>query len=273
MKALLVDNGSVEPAAHESLRSAAAAIGTRAQVPVEAVSWKHSNRVAAGALAGGAAATLSPWIRDQVAAGEREFVIVPFFISPQGAIGSALRRDLDALSAETGGFAYTITEGLSTAGVLHRVIGDRVRETIAARGLDRPAIIVVDHGGPSRASAQIRDRVAGQVRESLVGLAGPVRAASMESPDGPEYDFNRPLFADLMREDGFSSGDVVVAPLFLSPGRHAGKGGDLETIAEHAAARVPGLKCHFTALVGSHPLTLETLADALARALRVGTHP
>jgi len=272
MKILLVDNGSIEAAAHESLRSAAAAIGYRAQAPVEAVSWKHSNRIAPGALERGAAATLSPWIRGQVAAGEREFVIVPFFISPQGAIGSALRRDLDALSLETGGFTYAITEGLSTAGVLDRVIFDRVRETIAARGLQRPAVIVVDHGGPSRASAQIRDWVAGQVRESLAGLAGPVRAASMESPDGPEYDFNRPLFSELLREAGFSSGDVVVAPLFLSPGRHAGKGGDLETMAGEAAAREPGLRCHFTALVGSHPLTLETLAVALTRALRVGTH-
>jgi sirohydrochlorin ferrochelatase len=267
MRIALVDNGSVEPAAHEGLRSAARAIGARANVRVEAVSWRHSDRIPASSLGDGAAQTLSPWIRACVSAGEREFLIVPFFISAQGAIGSALARDLDSLGFQTGGFSYSFTEGLSAGGVLPRILSERVKAVIAAQGLSRPAVVVADHGGPSRASAQIRDRVALEVRAELGSSVRALGAASMESPDGPEYGFNRPLLEEALALPGFESGDVVVAPLFLLPGRHAGKGGDLETIARVAEARSPGLRCHFADLVGSHPLALDTLAGALSRAL------
>lgn len=273
MKVALIDNGSVEAAAHEGLRVAAAAIGARTGATVEAVSWRHSDRIDPAALRGGPAATLEPWIRAQVSRGERDFLFIPFFISSQGAIGSSLRRDLDGLAAETGGFAYAVTEGLASGGALPVILADRVRSMLEQKGLGRPALIVVDHGGPSKASASIRDRVAAEVGAALSGVVGPVRAASMESPEGPEFAFNRPLLAELLREPGFSAGDVVIAPLFLLPGRHAGRGGDLESIAAAAQAGNPLLRCHFTELVGSHPLAIETLASALERALNVGTHP
>ena len=47
MKAALIDNGSLEPAAHRNLRRLAAAVGERAGMRVEAVSWKHSDRIPA----------------------------------------------------------------------------------------------------------------------------------------------------------------------------------------------------------------------------------
>jgi len=273
MKVVLIDNGSLEAAAHEGLRTAALAIGERAQCRIEAVSWKHSGRIAAASLQRGAAHTLAPWIRSQVASGEREFVFVPFFISPQGAIGSALRKDLEALQKETGGFDFTFTDGLAVANALPTIVADRIRESAVALGLKRPAVIVVDHGGPSRSSADVRNQVADAVRVGLAGTIGPLAATSMESPDGPDFDFNRPLLAEALALPGFDTGDVLIAPLFLLPGRHAGPKGDLAKIAHAAEARSPGLRCHFTPLVGSHPETIETLAAALARALRVGTHP
>ena len=58
MKIVLIDNGSVEPAAHESLRAAAAAVGSGAEVPVFAVSWKHSDRIPHETLAEGRLAGL-----------------------------------------------------------------------------------------------------------------------------------------------------------------------------------------------------------------------
>lgn len=271
MRIALIDNGSLEPAAHEALRSAASAIGAWSDVPVEAVSWRHSGRIPNGALADGPARTLAPWIRGLVSTGEREFLLVPFFISPQGAIGSSLRRDMAALQEETGGFDCTISDGLSCE-TLAAIVSDRIREASAAQGLGRPPVIVVDHGGPSRASAEIRDRVADAARSGLGSEIGPLIAASMESPGGPEYEFNRPLLAEALMAPGFDSGDVLIAPLFLSPGRHAGPGGDLEAIARAAEGRSSRLCCHFTGLVGSHPVAIETLAGALGRALHVGTH-
>jgi hypothetical protein len=274
MKIALIDNGSLEPAAHESLRSAALALGEKAQCRVESVSWKHSSRIPAASLQGGAAHTLSPWIRAQVEAGEREFIFVPFFISPQGAIGSALRRDLEALQRETGGFDFVFTDGLAAANALPAIVADRMRETMNALELKRPSVVVVDHGGPSRNSADIRNQVSDILRLGLGETIGSLSPASMESPDGPDFDFNRPLLAEVLAQPSFNTGDVLIAPLFLSPGRHAGPKGDLAEIARAAELRSPGLRCHFTQLIGSHPETIETLAAALSRTLRVGTaHP
>src|ERR1019366_4878269 len=206
MKVALVDNGSLEPAAHESLRMAA------------------------------------------------------------GAIGSSLRADLDALGASAGRFDYSFTAGLAEGPVLSEIIAARAREAFG--GLHRPPLIVVDHGGPSPPSAEGRDRVAAEARSILGDEAGPLAAASMESPGGPGFGFNRPLLAEALLAPGFNEGDVVIAPLFLSPGRHAGPGGDLARIAREAQAASPGLRCHFAGLVGAHPLAIAFLADALARELR-----
>ena len=87
MIAALIDNGSLEPAAHLNLRAVAAAVSTRAGTVVHAVSWKHSDRIAAAALGDTPAWTFAPFVRGMVALGQREFVFVPFFISAQGAIG------------------------------------------------------------------------------------------------------------------------------------------------------------------------------------------
>jgi sirohydrochlorin ferrochelatase len=262
MKVALVDNGSLKPAAHACLRAAAASIVEIAGIRVEPVSWKHSDRTGPDAW------TLGPWIRSRVSEGEREFLLIPFFISPQGAIGSALRTDLGALQGELGGFDFSFTAGL-TDGALAAIVAERVRETAGTKGLRRPSVIVVDHGGPSSASAAVRDRVANAARNLLGGTIGALAAASLESPDGEASAFNRPLFAEALEARGLEPGDVVIAPLFLSPGRHAGPGGDLSRIARAAEARAPLLRCHFTELVGSHSSVAPHLASALLEELRV----
>jgi hypothetical protein len=272
VKIALIDNGSLEPAAHAGLRMAAAAIGNVAEIHVEAVSWKHSDQIPSYALPDGPASTLAPWVLDQVAAGQTEFVFIPFFISPQGAIGSSLRRDLDALRLETGGFEYSFLDGL-TAETLGTIVADRVRETAAAANINLPKVIVVDHGGPSPASALVRNKAAGSALSELGAEVSSLTAASMEAPEGPEFDFNRPLLADALRSPGLSTGNVIVAPLFLSPGRHAGPSGDLAVIAREAQARSPGLRCIFTGLVGTHPMAIAELASSLQRTLNVGAHP
>jgi hypothetical protein len=265
MKVVLVDNGSLEPSAHRGLRAAAAAIARRSGIPVEAVSWRHSDRIPQAALGGSPAWTLAPWVLDQVSLGERDFLFVPFFISPQGAIGSSLRDDLAGLQERTGGFEFSFTDGLFEAGALAPVVADRVRTAAAQSALDRPAVVVVDHGGPSRVSAELRNAVAHAVRGELGNSVASLAAASMESPDGPGFDFNRPLLIDALRELG--SGDVVIAPLFLLPGRHAGPNGDLRRIALAAEEAAPGLRCHFAGLVGSHPAVVEALGAAVTKAL------
>jgi sirohydrochlorin ferrochelatase len=268
----LIDNGSLEPAAHRNLRALAAALSARVGTRVHAVSWKHSDRLRLAVLDNQPAWTLASWVRAHFEAGEREFVLVPFFISAQGAIGSALRTDLEKLQAALGPFSFTFTAGLAARGALAEIVTDRIRATLAARKLWHPPVIVVDHGGPSPVSAELRNTVAADVRATLARAdeIGPLAAASME---GAEFAHNQPLFADQLAQGGFDRGDVVIAPLFLAPGRHAGPQGDLAQIAraaERAAAgeqRAEPLRCHFTELIGTHPRVVDVLADALRATL------
>ena len=265
MKIALIDNGSLEPAAQINLRAVAAALSEQAGIRVQAVSWKHSDRVPAASLAGEPAWTLAPWVRAQLALGEREFVFVPFFVSPQGAIGSALRDDLEKLQQEAtaaGGFEFVFTEGLAGRGAIAGIVAERVRETVAAHGLRRPPVVIVDHGGPSPASAALRDALAAETRAQLGTEIGSLVPASMEGAHGP-------LLAEQLAARGFERGDVVVALLFLSPGRHAGADGDVARICRAAEISSPGRRCHLTGLVGTHPRTIEPLAHALRETLKI----
>lgn len=253
----LVDNGSLEPAAHRSLRTVAAALSTRVGVPVRAVSWKHSDRIALDALDRTPAWTLDAFVRSLVALGQREFVFVPFFISAQGAIGSALRTDLEKLQHALGGFDFTFTDSLAKRGVLPSIVAARVRETLRIHSLrTAPApVVVVDHGGPSAVSAALRDALAAEIRRELGTEIARLSAASMEGA-------HPPLLADVLRSPGFANEDLVVAPLFLSPGRHAGEHGDIAQICAASGARY-----HLTDLVGTHPLAIDALAAALQHTL------
>jgi len=250
----LIDNGSLAPAAYLNLRRVAAELSALTGQTIAAVSWKHSDRIPAAQLDGEAAWTIGPWLRHERAAGATDFRFIPFFISPQGAIGSALRRDLDDLTAEWGGtFAFTL--GLGSA--IPTIVASRIETVFADQELS-PAtpVIVVDHGGPARESATLRNQYAEEIA-TRTGLS--VTAASMESPEGPEFAFNRPLLAQALAALPALTTDAVIAPLFLSPGRHAGPQGDL---AQIAAGR-PGLRIHFAELVGTHPLAVAALATRI----------
>jgi len=253
----LIDNGSLAAGSVLNLRRVASELSALTGLPIAPVSWKHSNRIPPTDLNGRPADTLDFWFRRQRELGVADFEFIPFFISPQGAIGSALRGDLDALTAECGG-SYSFTAGLTDA--IPAIVADRIRASIADHRLPPPPVIVVDHGGPSPDSAALRDRLALDIAILLGSSVASVTAASMESPEGPAYGFNRPLLREALTGLAASGAtDVVIAPLFLSPGRHAGPGGDLAQIARG----VPRLRTHFTALVGTHPLAVAALAATL----------
>jgi sirohydrochlorin ferrochelatase len=261
MTVALIDNGSLEPAATRNLRVVAAALSSANDVTVHPVSWKHSDRIPLSALDGDpAGTTVGPFVRTHLAQGKRQFVFVPFFISAQGAIGSSLRGDLEKLSSPEAPAEITFTRSLADSGVIPQIVAARVRETIQLAGLDRPPVIIVDHGGPSPLSAALRNQIADETCLLLGAEAGPLAAASME---GEAHPHNHPLLADQLRAPGFANGDVVIALLFLSPGRHAGAGGDIAQICGAAESAAPSLRCHLTDLVGTHPLASTTLAAAL----------
>lgn len=251
----LIDNGSLEAAAHLNLRRVATALSGLTATRVHAVSWKHSDRIAPAELDGTPGWTLGSFVRAMHALGQREFLFVPFFISAQGAIGSALRGDLERLRGELGDLEFDFSPGLAAENALTAILTARIRAVRTARNLVRPPVVIVDHGGPSPASAALRNHVTTTVRRELDGETGPIVAASMEGQ-------HPPLLAEQLRAPGFAGQEVIVALLFLSPGRHAGPGGDIVRICAES-----GTRCHLTELIGTHPLAIETLAAALREKL------
>jgi hypothetical protein len=160
----LIDNGSLEPAAHRNLRAVAQALSMQTNVHVRAVSWKHSDRISERDLDGTPAWTIATFIRSFVALGQREFVFVPFFISAQGAIGSALRRDIETLQQEVGEFDFTFTAGLADRQVVPAIVVARIRAAAAQLNLENPPVIVVDHGTASTCSPRSMSAGASPIR-------------------------------------------------------------------------------------------------------------
>ena len=91
----------------------------------------------------------------------------------------------------------------------------------------------------------------------------------MERRPGPEYDFNGPLLQDLLEELARENElvNIAISMLFISPGRHAGKGGDIAGICDQAMQHHPGLTIHISPLVGDNPLLTDILLNRLQSTL------
>lgn len=60
---------------------------------------------------------------------------------------------------------------------------------------------------------------------------------------------------------------MVLALLFLQPGKHAGAGGDIAQIIAGAVGDAkPWLRVHTTAVIGDDPLVIDVLVDRVANA-------
>jgi hypothetical protein len=94
-----------------------------------------------------------------------------------------------------------------------------------------------------------------------------VGPCSMERRPAPEYDFCKPLLADLLATKPWSEHRVIISMQFLLPGRHAGPSGDVAGICHAAEKNHPSLRTQFTKLVAEHPLLIEILADRWRAAL------
>ncbi len=269
MRHLLVDNGSLRPDSILNLRRVARELSAAAGIEVTPASLLHSSKVPPHLLQGEPAVNLERRIRLCLAAGERRFCILPFFFGPTGALTEYLPRRLAALHARFGDFhverapfLYDDAPGADNS-ILLDILTDLVRQTIARLHLLRPPAILVDHGSPLPQVTAVRDALAAQLALRLQAEVAALAPASMERRPGPAYAFNEPLLADLLARPPFHSGPVVVALLFLSPGRHAGPHGDIARICAAAQAANPSLRPVLTPLVGTHPGILPLLRQRL----------
>ena len=282
---ILMDNGSLEPAATLALRGLAAKLGERIGQRVEPVSLLHSSGVPAEKLNGVPAEILEPALERRLNAGQNDFLLVPLFFGPSGALTDYLPARLAHLRIKHPQLSVKLAAPLFAAGDdrLARILADQVlavrkggtRPSAAAKAMaDRPdgfearpeaalhphRVALVDHGSPASAVNDVRNELAKQLGTQL----GPhfiVAASSMERREGDAYDFCEPLLAGLLRQPGWNTGDVTIALQFLLPGRHAGSAGDVAAICREAEAACGGLRTTMTGLVGEHPLLVDILAD------------
>lgn len=261
----LFDNGSLRPASTLALRRLAGQLAGRLRVPVEAVSLLHSSGVDAAALDGVPARLLEPSLAEFFGRELRgRAVLLPLFFGPSAALTdyvparlAALRERFPEAVMVSGGWLVRPKD--DPADELTDILRDRVREVMAARGLARPRVVLVDHGTPQPGVTEVRDFLGARLARALADSVAGVSVASMERRPGPEYAFNDPLLEHCLRAEPNNRGDVVVALQFLSPGRHAGPDGDVAEICRAAEAVCPGLRTHMTETMSGDARLLDVL--------------
>lgn len=266
----LVDNGSLRPEATLNLRRVAALLSERSGHSVQAASLLHSNKVPAEALGGEPAVTLGPAVEKAAQAGAEEIIVLPFFFGPSRALTDYLPERMAAAQARFPGLRVRVAMPLvDELGEVDRrlaqLLADNVREELTPE--TQPSVVLVDHGSPIPEVAAIRQRLTGQLSMLLADEVRCVTSASMERREGDAYRFNDPLLETLLANPALPEGEVILAMLFLSPGRHAGEGGDIATINAAAMQARPGLKIVPTQLVGEHDGIVEILQSRLAAVL------
>ena len=278
---LLVDNGSLVPAATLALRGLATKLALRLGHAVEPVSLLHSSGVDPKLLEGRPAEILVPALERHLAARQNDFIVVPLFFGPSQALTAYVPENVARLRARHPALNLRLASPLYAAGDdrLARILADQVlveidawprapRQTRGPEFVERAGplppetrVALVDHGSPVPEVTAVRDELAAQLAALLGARVAAVAPCSMERRPEPAYDFTAPLLADLLATPGWSAGRVIVALQFLQPGRHAGPEGHVAEICRRAEAAHPGLRTRMTGLVGAHPLLVEILAD------------
>jgi sirohydrochlorin ferrochelatase len=261
----LADNGSVRAAATLTLRRLAAQLAERAGHPVQAVSLQHADRIDAAELDGQPAVLLAQALREHLAAGQREFVLIPLFFGLSRALTSFVPEIVNELKQEFGDFA------LHMADVLYPLPdGDDELVCILydhATGQPVSDVVLVDHGSPSPTVTRVREHIAQALQARARGRFS-IGQAVMERRPGPEYDFNGPLLEDWLRQRAQQGvRDVRVLMQFLLPGKHAGEGGDVADIIAGVQRDHPGLRVQVSPLISDHPGLPELLFKRLQSAL------
>lgn len=269
---ILLDNGSKRPEATLNLRRLAASLASRLDLPVMPVSLLHSSKIPADQLDGRPAEIFEPFLRRQAAEGVRELVAVPLFFGPSRALSEMVPEVARRVSSEEGSIRVRVADELCPLPQgeprLVDILEDHVRAETAGPA-DRRHVILVDHGSPVPAVTATRSWLAARLAERLAGEAASVSEAVMERRSGSEYDFNGALLEQAL--DACAADDphanVVLAMQFISPGRHAGTGGDIARIAADARERHPDMQISVSKLVAEHPRFEDILADRACRAL------
>jgi len=265
---LLVDNGSLRPDAFLNLERLADSLSSITGETVYAAPLLHAHKIDSSRLGGRRAVTLAARVKRLLKHGKSELVVVPLFFGPSGAITEYLPKRITELVEESRDpfKLYLLDElvGEDSAAVdaVGEILLEHFRSGLKHTG-NAPAVVLVDHGSPKQEVCAVRDRLGEWLQARIGDQVSGFSVASMERRPGNAYAFNDPLLEELLQEGRYQDNPVMVLPLFLSPGRHAGPGGDIVGIAERILGERNGKPLHFAPLVGEHPNLLRMLAERI----------
>jgi sirohydrochlorin ferrochelatase len=265
---LLLDNGSRRPASTLKLRQLAQSLGKATGQTVHPVSLQHANHIDAEQLDGLAANTFEPFLRERLQSGQKEFLVLPLFFGKSRALTSFIPETVARLEAEFGSFELVQANELCPPPGgeprLTQILYDNIMTVIQANALNNARIVLVDHGSPITAVTAAREWLASSLQK-ILGPQVKLHEAVMERREGSKYDFNGRLLEEVLSELSRqeSTDPVVLSMLFISPGRHAGTGGDIESICHQVISSQPRFKCFITPLVGEHPAIIDILQQRL----------
>jgi len=273
---ILVDNGSRRADAVLNLNRLARQLSKRSGKTIDAVPLQHADIIPpeafGDALGGRPVLTFPDYVAKALTSGVEEFVILPLFFSLSRAISSFIPNTLNELQKSYGEFSWKLADVLCPLpggeAKLARLLYENLEMSANTVIGKLDYIILTDHGSPSRQVNQVRVELAEQLLPYLPEHVLLLQAA-MERRPGPEYDFNGPLLQDLLEKLARENEvvNIAISMLFISPGRHAGKGGDIAGICDQAMQHHPGLTIHISPLVGDNPLLTDILLNRLQSTL------
>ena len=232
---LLVDNGSSRAEAALNLRRLASDLSTRSGLQVHPVSLQHADQIAADQLEGIPAQTFSAFLETRLSRGERDFLALPLFFGPSRALSRFIPEQVARFETVYGPISFRQAPILCPLPEGEPRLASLLREqVITASGDQTPRrVILVDHGSPIPSVTAVRRYLADEMRRQF-GPETDLQEAVMERREGPEYDFNGELLESLLTRlaQADDTTPITLSLLFMSPGRHAGAGGDIETICE-----------------------------------------
>lgn len=266
-KYFLVDNGSLDPEAVKNLRLIADQLQKETNFNIRPMGLMHSHKIPPSSLDGIAGESIDAFLRSEEAEEFTTILILPFFFGPSRAFTAWLPERLKQW-AEKGNKArsYRILDCLHQKGDdrIARVLAEHSMQAINETEMQEPYLALVDHGTPVREVNFVREEIGTQLQAIMSNKIKGFSTCCMERRPEKKYDFNEPLLATLLDECSKKGmEDILVAQLFLSPGRHAGKNGDLARICSIFEQQNSKVRVIRTELLGKHPLIREILLDRL----------
>ena len=273
---LLFDNGSLRPEVTLALRVLAKNLSSRLSIPVEAVSLLHSHKIDKINLGGEPAMIIRRRLKLAIANKERRFICLPLFLGPSLAITDYLRKLIHEFVGIYPEIDVRVAPPLAGWNVdmpdirLVEILKEHVIRELDKNTLKGPIkVALLDHGSPIEKLAVLRNCVADKLRYEFNKKGVEIIACSMERREGEQFAFNDPLLEtiDLSQDGNRKLGSLVVAMFFLMPGRHAGKGGDVDRILEDLVQRGNINDYKKSALIGEHPLIYSILEERVEQAI------